>query len=67
MFAETQADVVHVVVHATTPLHQYGIHTPELPRLVVDMLGALGQNLREITQPMPGRGSGARCRAACSA
>jgi AMIN domain len=51
--AETQADVVHVVVHATTPLQYTAFTLQEPPRLVVDMLGA---KLGEITQPIPGQG-----------
>ncbi len=54
--AETQADVVHVVVHATTPLQYTAFTLQEPPRLVVDMLGALGAKLGEITQPMPVQG-----------
>jgi type IV pilus assembly protein PilQ len=50
---ETQADVVHVVVHATTPLQYTAFTLQEPPRLVVDMLGA---KLGEITQPIPGQG-----------
>ena len=50
---ETQADVVHVVVHATTPLQYTAFTLQEPPRLVVDVLGA---KLGEITQPIPGQG-----------
>ena len=48
--AETQADVVHVVVRSTTPLQYTAFKLQDPPRLVVDMTGA---KLGEITQPIP--------------
>ena len=48
--AETQADVVHVIVRSTTPLQYTAFKLQDPPRLVVDMTGA---KLGEITQPIP--------------
>jgi type IV pilus assembly protein PilQ len=51
--AETQNDLVHVVVHSTAPLQYTAFTLQEPPRLVVDIPGA---KLGEIKQPIPAQG-----------